>query len=79
MSPEGVREQLCAALACRNAWRAGDALSEVQLTELMTAVSQQRLAYTCPHGRPTYVTLSLGELERRFTRLFPLDTSVGGC
>ena len=79
VSPEEVREQLCAALACRNAWRAGDALDEAQLTELVTAVSQQRLAYTCPHGRPTHVTLSLGELERRFTRLFPLDTSAGGC
>jgi DNA mismatch repair protein MutL len=78
-SPEEVREQLCAALACRTAWRAGDALNEAQLTELVTAVSQQRLAYTCPHGRPTHVTLSLGELERRFTRLFPLDTSAGGC
>jgi DNA mismatch repair ATPase MutL len=34
----------------------------------MEAVTQQRLAYTCPHGRPTYVTLSLAELERRFLR-----------
>ena len=78
-SPDEVREQLCAALACRSAWRAGDALSEAQLAELVTAISQQRLAYTCPHGRPTHVTLSLGELERRFLRLFPLDTSAGGC
>jgi DNA mismatch repair protein MutL len=78
-SPDEVREQLCAALACRSAWRAGEALSEMQLAELVTAISQQRLAYTCPHGRPTHVTLSLGELERRFLRLFPLDTSAGGC
>lgn len=77
--PDEVREQLCAALACRHAWRAGDGLSGAQMSELVTAVSQQRLAYTCPHGRPTHVTLSLGELERRFLRLFPLDTSAGGC
>jgi DNA mismatch repair protein MutL len=73
-SPDDVREQLCAALACRSAWRAGDSLSSMQMAELVTAVSQQRLAYTCPHGRPTHVTLSLSELERRFLRLFPLDT-----
>jgi DNA mismatch repair protein MutL len=78
-SPDEVREQLCAALACRNAWRAGDGLSGTQMRELVAAVSQQRLAYTCPHGRPTHVTLSLSELERRFLRLFPLDTSAGGC
>jgi DNA mismatch repair protein MutL len=78
-SPDEVYEQLCAALACRHAWRAGDGLSSAQMSELVTAVSQQRLAYTCPHGRPTHVTLSLSELERRFLRLFPLDTSAGGC
>jgi DNA mismatch repair protein MutL len=71
-SPDEVREQLCAALACRHAWRAGDGLSSAQMSELVAAVSQQRLAYTCPHGRPTHVTLSLSELERRFLRLFPL-------
>jgi DNA mismatch repair protein MutL len=78
-SPDEVREQLCAAFACRHAWRAGDGLSSVQMHELVTAVSQQRLAYTCPHGRPTHITLSFSELERRFLRLFPLDTSAGGC
>jgi DNA mismatch repair protein MutL len=78
-SPDEVREQLCAAFACRHAWRAGDGLSSAQMHELVTAVSQQRLAYTCPHGRPTHVTLSFSELERRFLRLFPLDTPAGGC
>jgi hypothetical protein len=29
------------------------------------------MAYACPHGRPTHVTLSLAELERRFLRLPP--------
>jgi DNA mismatch repair protein MutL len=76
---EEIREQLSAALACRTAWRAGDYLSTVQMAMLVEAVAQQRLAYTCPHGRPTHLTLSLAELERRFLRLFPLDTSAGGC
>ncbi|MGE3535866.1 MAG: DNA mismatch repair endonuclease MutL [Candidatus Tectimicrobiota bacterium] len=68
-TPEIGREHLAAALACRTALRAGEPLSPAHMTELLTAVSQQRLAYTCPHGRPTYVTLSLAELERRFLRL----------
>ena len=29
--PDEVREQLCAALACRHAWRAGDGLSGAQM------------------------------------------------
>lgn len=76
---EERRDQLSAALACRTAWRAGDQLSAEQMAMLVEAVAQQRLAYTCPHGRPTHLTLSLAELERRFLRLFPLDTSAGGC
>jgi DNA mismatch repair protein MutL len=76
---EEVREHLGAALACRTALRAGDRLTAEQVTALVQAVAQQRLPYTCPHGRPTYVTLSLSDLERRFLRLFPLDTSSSGC
>jgi DNA mismatch repair protein MutL len=68
-SPEEERESLAAALACRTAIRAGDPLSPAQMAVLVEAVTQQRLAYACPHGRPTHVTLSLAELERRFLRL----------
>lgn len=60
---------LAAALACRTAIRAGDPLSPEQANDLLDAMSQQRLAYTCPHGRPTHVTVTLAELERRFLRL----------
>lgn len=60
---------LAAALACRTAIRAGDPLSTAQAHDLLNAISQQRLAYTCPHGRPTHVTVTLAELERRFLRL----------
>lgn len=72
--PEEVNEQLCAAFACRTAWRAGDTLATGQLSELVDAANTQRIAAACPHGRPTYVSLSLSELERRFLRFFPLDT-----
>jgi DNA mismatch repair protein MutL len=68
-SPEEEREHLAAALACRTAIRAGDPLSPAHMAPLVEAVTHQRLAYACPHGRPTHVTLSLAELERRFLRL----------
>jgi DNA mismatch repair protein MutL len=68
-SPEEWHEHLAAALACRHAIHAGDPLSTVQMHALVESITQQRLAYTCPHGRPTHVTLSLAELERRFLRL----------
>jgi DNA mismatch repair protein MutL len=67
--PEEILTQLAAALACRTAIRAGDPISTEQANEILQAMSQQRLGYTCPHGRPTHVTLTLAELERRFLRL----------
>jgi len=78
-SPEEWREHLAAALACRTAIRAGDPLSTAQMSSLVEAVTQQRLAYACPHGRPTHVTLSLAELERRFLRLSPSKSEQGGA
>jgi DNA mismatch repair protein MutL len=69
MSPEAMRECLAAALACRTAIRAGDPLTPAQITMLVEAIAHQRLPYTCPHGRPTHVTLSMAEIERRFLRL----------
>jgi DNA mismatch repair protein MutL len=74
-SPEVIRDQLAAALSCRTAVRAGEVLDADQVTALVEAFGRQQLPYTCPHGRPTYVTMTLSDLERRFLRLFPLDTS----
>jgi DNA mismatch repair protein MutL len=78
-SPEVVQEQLCAALSCRTAIRAGDALPDEQAARLVDAVARRQVPYTCPHGRPTYVALSMADLERRFLRFFPLDTPARDC
>jgi DNA mismatch repair protein MutL len=67
--PEESLSHLAAALACRTAIRAGDPLSAEQSGDLLEAMKQQHLAYTCPHGRPTFITLSLADIERRFLRL----------
>lgn len=78
-SPEVVQEQLCAALACRTAVRAGDELPDDQAARLVDAVGRRQVPYTCPHGRPTYVALTMADLERRFLRFFPLDTPTRDC
>ncbi len=72
-APEVVQEQLCAALSCRTAIRAGDILPDDQAARLVDAVGRRHVPYTCPHGRPTYVSLTMADLERRFLRFFPLD------
>ncbi|ETX06325.1 DNA mismatch repair endonuclease MutL [Candidatus Entotheonella palauensis] len=78
-TPEAVQEQLCAALSCRTAIRAGDILPDDQAARLVDAVGRRQVPYTCPHGRPTYVALTMADLERRFLRFFPLDTPSRDC
>jgi len=55
-------------LSCRGALRANTWLSTPQQDELLQTLSQTPHADTCPHGRPTYRLLELGELDRWFQR-----------
>ena len=65
---DALRDKLAAKLSCLSAIKSGDALTPEQqqllLDELLIAYSPA----TCPHGRPTFVSLSLGEIEQRFLR-----------
>jgi DNA mismatch repair protein MutL len=55
-------------LACHTAVRAGQALSEPEMRDLVRQLERCALPHTCPHGRPTMVHLSQGQLERFFGR-----------
>jgi DNA mismatch repair protein MutL len=55
-------------VACHTAIRAGDALSESQMRQLITDLMRTNSPYTCEHGRPTMIVLSPGDLERLFKR-----------
>ncbi|NLP09020.1 DNA mismatch repair protein MutL, partial [bacterium] len=63
-----IQERVAKSWACRSAIMTGDKLS----TEAMTALIDQLFAtqnpYFCPHGRPTIITLSTEELDKRFER-----------
>lgn len=55
-------------LACKESIRAKEALSFLEMEQLIVQLSKTENPYTCPHGRPTMVRLTRGELERRFYR-----------
>lgn len=55
-------------MACKAAVKAGDALSEEELAELLRLREAVERSSNCPHGRPTSVRLTLRELERLFGR-----------
>jgi DNA mismatch repair protein MutL len=56
-------------LACRTAIKAGDKLTKEQAKNLLEKLQQTNTQYTCPHGRPVQVELSLYELYRIFHRV----------
>lgn len=61
-------ERLTITTACRTAIRAGDALTAEQMVHLLRDLAATDDPFTCFHGRPTMVTLSLEQVERWFLR-----------
>ena len=58
-----------ARMACRAAVKAKDNLSDMEMRALVEELKYIQDPYTCPHGRPTIIKFSLGELEKRFKRI----------
>jgi DNA mismatch repair protein MutL len=55
-------------MACKAAIKAGDALTERELADLLSMREQVERSSNCPHGRPTTLRISIDELEKRFGR-----------
>ncbi|MGP1310250.1 MAG: DNA mismatch repair endonuclease MutL [Phycisphaerales bacterium] len=55
-------------MACKAAIKAGDRMSEGELTELLALRERVERSSNCPHGRPTTIRLPIRELEKRFGR-----------
>jgi DNA mismatch repair protein MutL len=55
-------------LACHRSIRAGRRLDRDEMAALLRAMETTPLAQTCPHGRPTVLKLTRGDLERMFGR-----------
>jgi DNA mismatch repair protein MutL len=63
-----ARERTATFMSCRSAVMAGDRLNEEQMRRLIDQMRQANLPFTCPHGRPTILSIPLSELYRRFDR-----------
>lgn len=65
---QGMIETIINYMACRSAIKFGQKLQLNEMDELIKEMDMLKRPYTCPHGRPTMITLSLGELEKMFGR-----------
>ncbi len=61
-------EDMIAKTVCRHAVKANDILRQPELVRLIQDLLACDLPYCCPHGRPTMIQMSYGELEKKFGR-----------
>jgi DNA mismatch repair protein MutL len=61
-------DSVCGTLACHTSVRAGNRLSQAEMDALLRQMEATPNSGQCNHGRPTYVTLALSDIERLFGR-----------
>lgn len=58
-----------ASMACKAAVKGGSRLSPAEADALLSELMAAENPYTCPHGRPTIISVSRYEMEKRFKRI----------
>jgi DNA mismatch repair protein MutL len=65
---DDASDAILSRLACHSAVRVGQNMSPDQVGALLRAMDHTDFSGHCPHGRPSFVALSRGDLERWFKR-----------
>lgn len=67
-TPVAVTERI-ATMACKSAVKGNHKMSRQEMEELLNQLLSLENPYHCPHGRPTMITMTRQELERKFKRV----------
>jgi DNA mismatch repair protein MutL len=66
---EELEDALVKMVCKRAAIKAGQMLSDIEMSELVRQLEECQSPRTCPHGRPTVIQLAATELEKAFGRI----------
>ncbi len=67
-TPETIKDKI-ATMSCKAAVKGNNRLSEAEVKQLINELMELENPYNCPHGRPTMITISKYELEKKFKRI----------
>ena len=65
----GIIYEKVASMSCKAAVKGGNSLSAAEANELIDQLLKLENPYACPHGRPTIISMSKYELEKKFKRI----------
>jgi len=63
-----IVESIARTMACKAAIKAGDPMKPDEMRALVDQLFATALPQACPHGRPTFMRITLAEFDRRFGR-----------
>ncbi len=66
---EDILDRALTVMACHGAIRAGQVLTQQEMTHLLEQLEEMDLPTNCPHGRPVFKRLTYYEMEKMFKRV----------
>ena len=67
-TPEIIQEKI-ASMACKAAVKGNQSINHTEMKELLNQLFELENPYHCPHGRPTIISMSKADLEKKFKRI----------
>ena len=67
-TPEVILEKI-ASMACKSAVKGNQIINRMEMKALLEQLFELENPYHCPHGRPTMISMSKTDLEKKFKRI----------
>ena len=63
------RDSIAKQISCKASIKANHYINSLEIGSLLKQLNECENPYTCPHGRPTLIRLSIKDIEKMFERI----------